>query len=243
MVRALLLSLMEQEVAGALVEVGAYDAAFSREVVERLPDTRALAFEANPYVYDGFAAELSEAGVDYRHLAISEGLGEVDLFVPLVFDARPADPVNKLSGLVPRTSEEAAQRVKVPSDSLDGVLGREDLRDPIALWIDVEGAQREVLAGAGKTLDRAMAVFIEVETDDYFEGQARAQEVLGGIRAKGFAPIARDIEAAKQYNVLLLRKALIAKSCEVILRHQAAILDAIMAAAPRSPQRRSGSSD
>src|SRR5690242_8068677 len=71
------------EVAPALsLEVGAHEAGFSRWMTGAVPQAHCLAFEANPFVHEQYSAELAEAGVDYRQLAITDTEGTVDLRIP-----------------------------------------------------------------------------------------------------------------------------------------------------------------
>jgi FkbM family methyltransferase len=54
-------------------------------------------------------------------------------------------------------------------------------------WVvDVQGAELEVLKGAGKLLDNCYSLQVEVTSRDYYRNGAIAQEVIDFLGAKGF---------------------------------------------------------
>jgi FkbM family methyltransferase len=186
----------------AFIEVGAFEASASLEVRTRLPDARIVAFEANPKNHARLSREVDFAAkrVEYLNLAVSdrEGALEFDL------GATGADGISKKGSVLRRTSAASVQLVLVPSVSLDAFF-REAMPASCALWIDVEGASRQVLAGAGEILARSRAVMIEVEDREFWAGQWLAQDVDRFLRAAGFRLIARDHEYRHQHNAIYTR--------------------------------------
>ena len=59
------------------VEIGAFDASFSQAIKQRLPQVRAVAFEANPYNFEEVASRVAAAGIEYVHKAVSDVDGTV----------------------------------------------------------------------------------------------------------------------------------------------------------------------
>jgi FkbM family methyltransferase len=75
-------------------------------------------------------------------------------------------------------------RAKVPLVTLDATLP-DDL--PIDLLkVDVQGFEREVLAGASRTLHRTRSVLLEVNYRQHYEGGAGFEEMLALLHSSGF---------------------------------------------------------
>ncbi len=163
-------------------------------------------------------------GVDYRHCAVAVAAGTAILNVPRDLYSPASGSMNPMSGLAERRRACSVEHAEVPAVSLDDAVETEGLAGSLALRIDVEGAQREVLAEAGRALSQAMAVFIEGETANSFVEGARANEVIRTLREQGLVPIARDTEARCQFNVLFLRGDLLRRHASIIAATQAEIL-------------------
>jgi FkbM family methyltransferase len=94
------------------------------------------------------------------------------------------EPVPEVTGLFPEQFR-AETTVQVPVRTLDELLPPEV---PIALLkIDVQGFEREVLAGAGATLRRTDFVLLEANFRPFYRGEADFFELTAIMRGHGFA--------------------------------------------------------
>lgn len=185
------------------VEIGAHEASFSRRIKQELPDTRCVAFEANPYAHARFVEEVSAAGVDYRHAAVTESAGDVTLTIPLQIrdEDRRRDGTSASLGV--HRDIGGSEQVTVRGVRADDVvrLGPDDVA---VAWIDVEGANGAVLGSAGRLLERTDLVYIEVESDEIWPGQWLDVDVARYFDGIGMVPIFRDIQDPQrhfQHNV------------------------------------------
>lgn len=191
--------LVSSQAINRTIEVGACEASFSRWAAsQKIP---ALALEANPYVHEKFSAEVIKSGVDYRHVAAGDGDGVARIRIPLDFRGTDRPKTNQMASLLHNNGTKNFETVEVQCVRLDAIA-RPQQADRIALWIDVEGASRQVLSGASDTLDRTLFLQIEVETRPFWEGQWLDVDVANFLEIKGFRPAARDIAKANQYNVV-----------------------------------------
>ena len=185
------------------LEIGAFEAGFSRWVRRELPGARAVAFEANPMVWAHHRDEVSALGVEYLNLAIGPENGPVTLNVPRDFDGRARDPVNRMASLGSNLRSHEQVAVEVPGVRLDDAVPL-TADDRLVAWIDVEGALGAVLPGSAETLRRAAAVYVEVEAEAMWDGQWLDRDVLDWFEGIGMAPLLRDRQRREQYNVLLV---------------------------------------
>ena len=186
-----LIDLVRPEV---FLEVGA-------AVAARHPQCRVIALEATDYIHARASAstDYAAAGVDYRYCAASDHDGMVTFRLDV-------DPVSGelLPGqsLLARSDAGALREVEVPSARLDSVIPDRNVN--VGAWIDVEGAIREVLAGASGLLPQVAVLKVEVEDAQIWEGQLISLGVIEHLLAAGLVPVARDAEYVGQYNVLFV---------------------------------------
>jgi hypothetical protein len=67
------------------------------------------------------------------------------------------------------------------------------------LWVDIQGAERDMIAGGGLALSKTRYLFIEAEQTELYEGQALREELLSLL--PGFKVI-QELD----YNLLLEAK-------------------------------------
>jgi FkbM family methyltransferase len=204
----LFFSLVRRFAPAWFIEAGAKDARASRKVADAQTAKQIVAFEANPYTYERFSHkyDFPSLGIDYVHTALGAHAGETSFNVRRTDDGVPiADGQGSL--MVAGAYAPGHERVTVPMKRLDDHLGA---RTPsVALWIDVEGAHEQVLAGAERALELAQLVFIEVEDHAFWDGQWLWSDVHPCLFGHGLVPIARDFQSKWQYNVVLVRRSLL----------------------------------
>lgn len=189
------------------VEVGAHEGTFSRIMKEHWPGATCVAFEANPHVYEKYDAALTELGVDYRHLAISEVDGTVDLSIPTLLKDRPRPLTNRVASLGRHRKLQDSETATVPSRPLDLALPLTD-EDRVVAWIDVEGANETVLKSGRDVLSRTSLVFIEVESETTWHDQWLDLDVHRFFAEIGMVPLFRDVQKQArrhQHNVAYAR--------------------------------------
>jgi FkbM family methyltransferase len=200
-------------------DIGAHDAAIARDVKTLLPHCVVHAFEANPEVYAAFAGSESSSEVDYRHIAITDRVGEVTVFAPRtlsrayidgqVVDAHITEPsATGKTSLLKRNESAKYQDFTVPGTTLDAFFGNAGTvaGERFALWIDAEGAADKVLNGASSVLQQTTLIFIEAENFEFWKDQMASGSIARMLILHGFIPIARDREYGdKQFNMLFLR--------------------------------------
>jgi len=188
------------------VEAGAKDATSSRRARRYLPDARIVAFEANPLNYERFSTrENGRLNVEYVHCALTGSDGDVT-FIMRADDGSPRS--DGQGSLLTRTDGSQGRPVTVKAARLDTHFPSNTFNS-CAIWIDVEGATRDVLAGATGIMPNVSLMFIEVEDRQYWAGQWLSGDVLKFCHSHGLVPIARDFQSRYQYNLLLVRRSML----------------------------------
>lgn len=174
------------------IEVGAYDADFSRAMVGIAKEV--YAFEASPYVYNKFK---NIDGVDYQNLAISNISGEIEF--ELQVDEHKLTANNSI---MKRNNNTNKEYIPVPAKTLNELFQE---KKNIALWIDCEGANEQVLTGASLVLPNVQSIFIEVETVKFWKNQWVEQDVRDYLLDFGFRLSRSEPQYTNQYNQIYIR--------------------------------------
>lgn len=162
------------------IEVGAYEADFSKKVYDLGICKDVYAYEASPYVYENFKDKLTD--IKYINLALTDYDGYVDFNIDL-----DKDPyINTCDGIKKKRDVHNINKISVKCSRLDSLHNS----DSISLWIDVEGAAMEVLRGAEKILSNVSSIYIETETAKYWEDQSLHKDI---------------VEFLNRYNLLFYR--------------------------------------
>ncbi len=67
----------------------------------------------------------------------------------------------------------------VPCWKLDTIFQKEWLTKIDLLWVDIQGAERDMIAGGRCALDRTRFLFMEVEDGELYAGQALRDDLIG----------------------------------------------------------------
>lgn len=180
------------------IEVGAYDADFSVQMSKRIDSV--YAFEASKPVFDRYSGILAiEAPkVKYINKAITNHEGQIEIW----FDknTNPADVGH--NGIKSGRYDSYSQMVDCTS--LD--LYFKDIQNQnICLWIDCEGANREVLAGSERILSMTSSVYIEVEDKPLWDDMWVWDDVLKFMGDRGFVYAKGYGYAPNQFNTIFVR--------------------------------------
>lgn len=203
------------------LEAGAKQAFASRRASKLLPRAAVVAYEANPFTFKRFDTKIDFAGegVQYRNQALSSEPGTLSFNVRKMEDGTPS--ADGQGSLLKHTSYEPGHlEVSVEATTLDHTLDEFNGHN-VALWVDVEGATRQVLAGAARTLEKTSVVFVEVEDKEYWGDQWLSEDVVRALYQAGLEPVARDFQSRYQWNVICVRKSLLfsPKFLEPLARH------------------------
>jgi FkbM family methyltransferase len=190
------------------LEVGAYQADYSKKMRALFPAIHVAAFEANPEAHRHFRKleNFHQKRIAYLNLALSDINGTV-AFNQVLEDAG----LSQRNSLLERPDLQTLG-LKVPSITGDAFIS-EHPAENIALWIDVEGAQEKVLMGFQGALERraVASLFIEVEQGEQWRDQWQAGEVTVWLLRFGYAPVLCDAEywqpqrEKNQYNLIFVR--------------------------------------
>ena len=163
-----------------IYDIGAYRGGWTRLASEVFPAARFVLFEANA----DHAGALATLG--HRHIMAALGAADGDR---RPFHVPRAGDVTGASLYLEQTTHYAASNLDVRALALarlDTIVAREQLPVPDLVKIDVQGAELDVLAGAGDTLRGTQALIVEVSLVDYNRNAPLMADVIAALDRAGF---------------------------------------------------------
>ena len=185
-----------------VIDVGANVGQFSRASLGWWPTSRVIAFEPLPSAAEPLRRMLAAMGRRHtvHQLALGATTGE-SLFRQHRYSlASSVLPVAERSRGHYWADEGAS--ITVPMARLDDVLTDVPLDRPVVIKVDVQGYEMEVLAGAAAVLDNADCLIVEHAFDEFYEGQARAAEVMEFLRRSGWE-FSRVVDTRRERGVVV----------------------------------------
>jgi FkbM family methyltransferase len=181
------------------IEVGAHKAEYSRAISSK--GVKSIAFEASPAVYEKYKENINT--FEYINLAISDYAGSVLFNIDSAYKAS-----NIGHNSIKKYSENGSRNnnpIEVSCSSLDIYFN--DLQDEkISMWIDVEGANREVLMGATELLKKVQTIYIEVEHKQFWVDQWQREDVIDFLSVQGFELHREFFAYRQQTNCIFIKK-------------------------------------
>lgn len=159
-----------------IVDVGASNGSWTRDCLTVFPEARYLLIEPLPV----HARALASLCARHRNVQSWQGgLGSAPGQLELLTHGDQSSFLRSDS-----FCDQRPHRVEVRT--LDSFLGSPLLQPPDLIKADVQGFELEVLRGAGKCLETAQLLLLEVSYRRIYENLALAHEVIGYVGGAGF---------------------------------------------------------
>ena len=196
----------------ASLEIGARGAEYSLEMANAYGGAISIcALEASPRTHAYFSKEVNykNFGVSYINALISDRDGRTD-FYEYVYEGMEA--AAGMSSMLVRDlkAHGMARRTRSTIKSIRGdtfIESKFKNKEKITLWIDVEGAQYEVLNSFSRTFSQGIinSVYIEVEKEKlWIEQKMLENDIIEFMHKHNFSPFLRDNEYYTQYNIIFV---------------------------------------
>lgn len=172
-------------------DIGACQAAWSKELKANFRNIEIILFEANP-AYKTF---LENSGFKFFNDVLSNpGREYADFY----------NGTNTGDSYYKETTKYYDQQssIRLPCKTLDKIIEENELPVPNFIKIDTQGSELDILKGAQSIIDQVDFIYTECPIIRYNEGAPSISEYLEFFRSKNFIPI--DIfEIHRAENILL----------------------------------------
>ena len=192
-----------------IVIVGGYLGNEIPTLLKNYPNVKISVYEPSHRYFSRLQKRfLGNKSVLIRPVAVSALKGEVDFYET---NLRGSGSILELGSLAKESyGARQKERFEVQAVTLDDDLPREHID---CLWIDVQGAELHVLAGARNVLTRSSSIFIEVSKHpDLYKGGATMGELEKILFEAGFTYTALGLDRSNQTGNAFFTKAKIKNS-------------------------------
>jgi FkbM family methyltransferase len=181
------------------IEVGAHAAEFSNHMAKKF-SINSVAFEAGKDIYEKYK-NTTESLVSYINCAISDFDGTATFFVN--------DSLMLGNNGIKRVIfKESFPVSEVECYKLDTYVEKYNFKNA-CLWVDVEGANKEVLLGAKETLKKVSSIFIETEDLAIWENQWLTEDVVRHLEKNGFKKVLSENVYVHQKNIIFVNTSML----------------------------------
>jgi FkbM family methyltransferase len=185
-----------------ILEIGANDGGHTQWFLEIFENPRIYCFEPDPRAAARLRKNIgNRPNVTLFELAMSDRDGEVTFYQS--GGARNGDQLEAmpegwdLSGSIRKPKDHLIiepgvtfdQTIKVRTTSLDHWAAQHAIEDIDFIWMDVQGAERDVLSGGKETLARTRYLYTEYSEREMYEGQYSFRELVNAL--PGFEVVIR----------------------------------------------------
>ena len=192
-----------------IIDVGAYEGAWTRATLTVWPGTPTLMIEPQRAKEDFLVAVCNDLpNVQFQRALLTSKAGSEVTFYEMETG----------SSIYPENSNARRHELKMTTATLD-CLTRKLVGDNIFLKIDVQGAELDVLKGGEEVLRRTAAIQLEVPITHYNIGAKKFADVILFMSKQGFAPI--ELSNQTRINDVLVQIDLVFVKKESIMFEEA----------------------
>ncbi len=181
-----------------ILEIGCNDGDDTLAFLHEMPDAKMYCFEPDPRAVGRFKTNLGSSldRVRLFEIAISDRKGQID------FHTSTSDNVDfpkgwDRSGSIRRPKNvhtvfpwvKFEETITVSTCRLDDWCTENDIKEVDFIWMDVQGAEGDVIAGATNILERTRFLYTEYGNNELYEGQPSLKVLLA--RLPSFEVVAR----------------------------------------------------
>lgn len=164
-----------------IVEIGCFDGSALAAFGKNSPYSKRVGFEANPSNFFNLCL-----GKDIQYMAVSNQTGTIKFYEQLPdpkVRSSPGRMLKKTGSTFKILGVDKYIEYTVPCTTLDDFFRIEiENGKTFVLIVDAEGSTKEILEGGKDFLKNTIALKIEVETEEYFEGQSLENSCLSILR-------------------------------------------------------------
>lgn len=192
--------------APVIVEAGAHDGADTVRLHAAFAHPVIHAFEPVPSLFERLARRTGALPEIHCHnMALAGSAGPKSLYVSGGASDGSSSLLRPQRHLDVHPGVTFNATINVKTTTLDDWSAANNVPRVDFLWLDLQGAEYDVLSASPKCLDTARAIYTEVSLLPMYEGTPLYGEFRQWLESKGFRVVIEDLRWQDMGNVLLVR--------------------------------------
>lgn len=178
-----------------ILDIGSNDGTHTAWFLKLFKKARICSFEPDPRARERYLARIDDPRAVLFNLAISGRNGYIDFHVSSgtppgssnSAETEGADWDQSGSIRVPKKHLDRYpwcrfdEKIAVPTKTLDDWAAEQGIRTVDLIWADVQGAERDLIAGGNETLQQTRYFYTEYSNTELYEGQLNLKELLSRL--------------------------------------------------------------
>ena len=179
-------TILDSLAVNTLIDIGASVGDFINQMLERNDKLRVIAFEPVPEVYKSLSARYTDyPNFTAYNLALGDKDGEVEFYANEYTYSSSVLPMSDAHiNEFPYTRN--ANLINVAISRLDTLINASNLNKPILVKVDVQGFEKQVIAGGKELLSHVDYIIIEVSFVELYDNQPLFDEINLQMNHLGF---------------------------------------------------------
>jgi len=205
-VRARRVSILSALSIAQLIDVGANEGQYAEDIRDAGYSGRIISCEPVEQPFRILERAATGDGLWVcRQVALGASHGEAEIAVAgLTVFSSLLSPTAEMLALDPRSAGVTVERV--PVVTLDELASELCDEQPLGVKIDAQGAERQILMGGAKTLERSAYIELELSPRPLYEGEATMSEMIDRLSDLGYVlglveNIASDVRVGRALQV------------------------------------------
>jgi FkbM family methyltransferase len=169
-------------------------------------DSTIYSFEPIPYLYQEVSEKIKNLpGINLSQKALAEITGKRTFFVSSGASKGSSSLLPPQKHLEVHPKVTFGQTIDVETITIDDWVKNFNIPKVDLMWLDLQGAEFQVLQAAEKTLTKTTCIFTEVSLIETYKGVTLYPEYKLWLEAKGFKVVWEDISHQDMGNVLFVK--------------------------------------
>ena len=170
-----------------ILEIGCNDGSDTLRFLKAMPRAKLFCFEPDPRAIARFKKNLGPRLNDVKlfEIALSDRTGQIDFHMSDGVSAEMPQGWDRSGSIRPPAEHlriapwvKFEKTVKVNTCRLDDWAAEHDVTRVDFIWMDVQGAEADVILGASKILQQTRFLYTEYSDVELYEGQLSLKEIL-----------------------------------------------------------------
>ncbi len=171
----------------SIMDIGAHRGEFALRAGAYFEPSRTWLVEADPAMVEILRRDFpANPGWTVIHSAVSDVSGQVELRVNEHRESSSILPIEEISARTFGKEMKEVNRLTVPSLSLDDLFDQYDIPGVDLMKVDIQGAEKLLIVGGPRALDKTHAIYLEVNFERFYSGAPLFAEIDGLLRDSGF---------------------------------------------------------
>lgn len=190
-----------------IVDAGAHIGTDTIEMAKRWPAARVHSFEPIPSVFERLKTDTSRfPNVTCYQMALSDHSGESTMFVSGGTSDGSSSLLPPKEHLNTHPEVTFEEQIKVKVLTLDDWAKEYGIERVDALWLDLQGAEHQVMMASPRIMSSVKAIHLEVSLNEQYSGGSLYPIVKAWLEEQGFEIMTEALAWEDGGNVLAARR-------------------------------------